>query len=495
MPADHPDRNPRQSTVRPRRSQPRSTRLDAVTVERDVRGLWAPSVRWLTGGLALTVTLVAFESLSVATILPVVSRHLGDLRLYGWVFSAFFLSSLVGTVVGGNLSDRSRGGGIRLALVGGLVVFAAGLAVAGAAPTMPVLVTGRVIQGFGAGMVPAAAYAAIGRSYPERLRPQMFATLSTAWVVPGLIGPPLAAQVADHAGWRWVFLGLLPLVAVTAAIVLPVLAAVPPAPDRQDANDAPLPLAASSLVAAGAGLILLGFTVAGPVASPPLILAGILVLVPSLRRLTPPGTLHARAGLPAVVLVRGLLTFGFFAGDAYVPLTLTAIRHTSTTYAGITLTASTIAWTAGSWAQTRIIHRRGPRPLVAGGLALVVAGLATMASLLWPAVPIGVAIVAWTVAGFGIGLAYSPISITALGWARPGEEGRTSASVQLMDVLGTGLGTGIAGAAVAIVHQQHGAARLGLGLAYAVAALAALLGLVITPRLPSRASKTPIPSI
>jgi MFS family permease len=462
-----------------------------VTVEPDVRGLWSPSVRRLTGGLALTVTLVAFESLSVATILPVVSRHLGDLRLYGWVFSAFFLSSLVGAVVGGNLSDRTRGGGIRLALVGGLVVFAAGLAVAGAAPTMAVLVLGRLIQGLGAGMVPAAAYAAIGRSYPERLRPRMFATLSTAWVVPGLIGPPLAAQVADHAGWRWVFLGLLPLVVITAAITLPALSAVPPAPDRQDAA-APLPLAASSLVAAGAGLILLGFTVAAPVASPPLILAGIVVLVPSLRRLTPPGTLHARAGLPAVVLARGLLTFGFFAGDAYVPLTLTAIRHTSTTYAGITLTASTIAWTAGSWAQTRVIHRRGPRPLVAGGLALVVAGLALMASLLWPAVPIGVALVAWTVAGFGIGMAYSPISVTALGWAHRGEEGRTSASVQLMDVLGTGLGTGIAGAAVAIVHQQDGPARLGLGLAYAVAAVAALVGLAITPRLPRRASKAPV---
>lgn len=464
-----------------------------MTAERDVGGLWAPSVRRLTSGLVLTITLVAFESLSVATILPVVSRNLGDLRLYGWVFSAFFLSSLIGAVVGGGLSDRTRGGGIRLALVGGLVVFAAGLAIAGGAPTMPVLVAGRLVQGLGAGMVPAAAYAAIGRSYPERFRPRMFATLSTAWVVPGLIGPPLAAQVAQHTGWRWVFLGLLPLVAVTAAITLPALASVPPAPDRQEAGDAPLPLAASSLVAAGAGLILLGFTVASTVASPLLILAGILVLVPSLRRLTPPGTLRARAGLPAAVLTRGLLTFGFFAGDAYVPLTLTAVRHTSTTYAGITLTASTIAWTAGSWAQTRIIHRRGPRPLVGGGLALVVAGLGLMATLLWPAVPVGLAILAWTVAGFGIGMAYSPISVTALGWARRGEEGRTSASVQLMDVLGTGLGAGIAGAAVAIVHQQHGAARLGLGLAYAVAAAVALVGLAITPRLPTQASKTQVP--
>src|SRR5579862_5987103 len=166
-------------------------------------GVWAPERRVLTVGIALAVTVVAFESLSVATILPVVSRHLGDLRLYGWVFSAFFLASLVGIVVSGAVSDNR---GVGLPLVGGLLVFAGGLVIAGTARDMPILVAGRVVQGFGAGAVPAAAYAAIGRAYPPRLRATMFATLSTAWVVPGLVGPALAAQVATHIGWRWVFL-------------------------------------------------------------------------------------------------------------------------------------------------------------------------------------------------------------------------------------------------------------------------------------------------
>jgi MFS family permease len=99
-----------------------------------------------------------------------------------------------------------------------------------------------------------------------------------------------------------------------------------------------------------------------------------------------------------------------------------------------------------------------------------------------------VALVAWTVAGFGVGLAYSPISLTALGWARSGNEGRVSASVQLCDVLGTALGTGAAGAAVAIVHQHGGPARLGLGLAFAIAASVGLVGLAVAPRLPTTTS-------
>ena len=219
-----------------------------------------------------------------------------------------------------------------------------------------------------------------------------------------------------------------------------------------------------------------------------LVAVGGFALIPALRRLTPAGTLRARAGLPATVLTRGLLTFGFFAGDAYVPLTLTSIRHTSTTFAGLTLTVSTIAWTAGAWVQARAIQHRSARLLIAFGLGLVLAGLGGMASLLSPAVPVWTALVAWTVAGFGIGVAYSPISLTALGWARPGNEGRVSASLQLCDVLGTALGTGVAGAAVAVVHQRGGSARLGLSLAYGAAAAVTIVGLAVTPRLPTRTS-------
>ena len=69
------------------------------------------------------------------------------------------------------------------------------------------LVGARFIQGLGAGTIPPIAYVAIGRSLPERLRPRMFATLSTAWVLPGVIGPALAGLVGETLGWRYVFLG------------------------------------------------------------------------------------------------------------------------------------------------------------------------------------------------------------------------------------------------------------------------------------------------
>src|ERR1700727_1462732 len=94
-------------------------------------GIWTPAQRQLTVGLVLAVTFVAFEALAVATILPVVGRQLGDLRLYGWVFSAFLLASLIGIVLAGTLADRVPLGRPMLA---GRVLFALGLIIGGGAP-------------------------------------------------------------------------------------------------------------------------------------------------------------------------------------------------------------------------------------------------------------------------------------------------------------------------------------------------------------------------
>ena len=441
-------------------------------------GIWAPAQRPLTVGLVLAVTFVAFEALAVATILPVVGRQLGDLRLYGWVFSAFLLASLIGIVLAGTLADRVPLGQPMLA---GLVLFAVGLIIGGTAPDMLVLVAGRAVQGLGAGVVPAVAYVAISRCYAEESRPRMFAVLSTAWVVPGLIGPAVAALVAAAVGWRWVFLGLLPLVIAAGVLVVLALRHVPPPATPPTAT---VPYLATLGVVAGAGTALAALSSGIALAAAVGGIAGAALLAVSMRRLTPPRYLSARPGLTATILSRSLLTCCFFAGDAYVPYAIVTVRHASTGVAALALTASTLTWTAGSWVQARNIARLGPRRLVRPGECLVAVGLGIMCLVLLPAVPPELAVLAWAVAGTGMGLAYAPLSVTTLDRAAPGEEGRATSSLQLCDVLGQAIGTGVAGAIVATGSRiGHGP---GVGLAFAFAIGVALTGVIVGARLPGQ---------
>jgi MFS family permease len=451
-------------------------------------GLWSPGRRALTLGLVLNVTIVASEALAVSTIMPIVAKDLGNNRdLYGWVFSGFFLGDLVGIVIAGALIDR---GGLVRPFVLGLGLFSAGLLVGGLAPTMLVLVAGRVLQGLGAGAIPAVSYVSIGRALPEDLRPRMFATISTAWVLPGIIGPTVAAFVAQTFHWRVVFLGLLPLIAVAAAMTLPAIAAVGPAAASGEAEEEHvaaeaarrrLPLAL--VLAAGAGMTVAGLTDASLLPGLPLVVVGIILGFLAFRRLTPAGTLRAVPGLPSAVLLRGFLTFAFFAADAYVALALQDWRGTSATESGVVLTAATLSWTAGAWVQARWIGRIGAPRFVRIGFATVAVGIVGFAAILSPAVPIAVGVVTWAVAGLGMGFSYSPLSLLVLRDAPPGSQGTATAGLQLSDVLGTSLGTGVGGAFIALAHRDGAAGWVGLAWAFGAGVAVAIAGFTLAGRL------------
>jgi MFS family permease len=443
-------------------------------------GLWSPRRRAMTFGLVLTTTLVASEALAVATIMPLVSDDLGGLALYGWVFAGFFLGNLLGIAVAGRQLDRY---GLVRPFALGLGLFALGLVIGGLAPSMPILIAGRILQGIGAGYEPPTAYVAIGRAYPDALRPRILFWLSVAWVLPGLIGPALSAEVAKGFGWRAVFLGLLPFVAVTGGLTLRALAAA----DRPN-GPAPTVAAGGRLVpavrlAVGAGLLVAATTLSVPALGIPLAAGGLALGVPAFRRLTPDGTMRARHGLPAAVLLRGVLTFAFFAADAYVPLLLVEVRGADVSLGGVALTVATLTWTAGAWVQAHTIGRLGARPLVAAGFGVVAIGISGLVPALLPAVPVGIAVVALGIAGLGMGFAYSPLSIVVLREAEPGAEGASTSALSLSDVLGTALGTGVAGAILGSAVALGAGTAAGLGGAFSLSAVVAVVGFLASRRL------------
>jgi len=117
----------------------------------------APQVsqRALTIGVCATIVAIAFEAISVATAMPVAARDLNGLNYYAWAFSLFLIGMLFATVVCGRLSDRI---GPAKPLLAGLVIFLAGLVVAGTARHMAQLVLGRLVQGLGSGTMNVAIF-------------------------------------------------------------------------------------------------------------------------------------------------------------------------------------------------------------------------------------------------------------------------------------------------------------------------------------------------
>lgn len=454
-------------------------------------GLWSPERRRLTAALVLTITLVAFESLAVATVMPVVADDIGGLGLYGWVFSAFFLGSLLGIVLAGWAADRR---GTRPPFAAGLLLFTAGLLVGGMAPTMGVLVGGRVLQGVGAGVIPAVAYATVARSYPPELRPRVFAVFSSAWVVPGLVGPAAATGIEHATSWRVVFLALVPLVALAAAMVLPVLSDRAPVPaGRGGRPGGPEPGGGggpelhgreAGVLVTGVAAVLAGLGARPVAAAVALVVAGATTASWAFVRLVPPGTVRLRAGLPATVAARGILTFAFFGTDAYVSLAVTEGHGAATWVGGLALTCATLAWTVGAWVQQRLVLSRGPRWLVRRGFGVVATGIGLMLLSLLPGVPVGATVLAWGIGGLGMGLSYAPISVTVLASAEPGGEGRASAALQLTDVLGVSLGTGVTGAFVALGDGRGWATSTSLTAAFLVTVAVAAGGVAAAARLP-----------
>ena len=445
-------------------------------------GVWSPDRRRLTLGLTLTISFVASEALAVSTVLPKIKDDLDGIELYGWVMSAFFLGTMVGIVVAGQSADRL---GAAPAFTLGLVLFVAGLLAGGIAPSMLVLVLARAVQGFGAGAVPAIGYFCIGRSYPDSLKPRMFAVLATAWVVPGVLGP-VAASLIEHAfGWRWVFLALVPLVITSGFFTLPAMRPIGPGaahPDGPAVSRLPVVL----LAAAGAAALLSGL---GNLSSNlplgvGLLAVGLPLTWVTYRRLVPPGTLTARPGLPAAILARGSLTFAFFGVDGFVPLALAEVRGLDPLLIGVSVTLTTLAWTTAAWVQERLVQDVGARRLVMAGHAIVLVSVGVTALGLFPSVPLAVPFAGWTLGGFGIGLAYAPISLTVLRSAEEGREGAISASLQLTEQLGIALGIGAGGAAIKVGHGLGWTSTTGIAIAWAIGATVALAGVVIATRLP-----------
>lgn len=388
--------------------------------------LWTGPQAPVVAGIFSLAFLMAFESLAVATIMPTVADELDGLDMYALAFAMPIAVGVVSMTVAGPLMDR-RGPG--LGVRAGVGVFAAGLVIAGLAPSMPIFLMGRAVQGFGIGFVTVGLYVVIGQTFHESLRARVFTVMTSAWLLPALVGPVLAGAVAELAGWRWVFLAVPVLAVGAVGLIWGALG--------QIAGDPAVTFDRHRIVwaaAAAAGVLMVSMGAQGSyVVSLALFLIGSALVLCNAPRLIPAGAWTGRRGLPAVIATRSLLSAAFFGAETYVPLSLVEHRGLSTAQAGALLTGSAVMWFAGAWLGTHVPLLASSSLRVRLGAACVLLAVLTSALTLVDAVPVAVLAVLWSVGGLGMGLATPTLGVLLLDHSAPAEQGANSAGMQTSD--------------------------------------------------------------
>lgn len=431
--------------------------------------VWDPRFVWVTVGAVALVFLAAMQALAVTTVMPVVAVDLDGAALYAVAFAGTLATSVIGMVAVGAWSDRS---GPVWPLASAVILFLVGLVMAGLAPTMELLVAGRLVQGLGTGGMTVALYVVVARIYPSSLHGRVFAAFSAAWVIPSLIGPFLAGAVTEYLHWRWVFLGVAALTLVAYAMVAIRLWTTPLRTDDPSTARILPRMACAVAVAAGAlGLSLAGETGAWAGA---VVTASLVVIVLAARPLLPRRTLLSGRGLPSVVLMRALIAGALFGAEIYVPYLLIAEYGFSPTWAGLGLTTAAIAWAVAAELQGRFGDRLGnARITIIGTVQLVAATLFAASTAWWHLHPL-VMIIGWALAGGGMGLMYPRLTVLTLAYSTPQNQGFNSAALSISDSIGASTAIAVMG----LVFTALVGTDAGFPAVFLIATALALLALV-----------------
>jgi len=437
-------------------------------------------------GIFATVFLVAFEAMAVAAAMPIAAAELDGLGLYAWSFTGFLVASLVAMVAAGEVADRV---GPRRPLFGGVAIFISGLVLAGVAQSMVPFVLARAVQGIGGGFIIVALYLVVARAFPDEVRPRVFGIMAAGWVLPSVVGPTVAGYLAENVSWRWVFLGLAPLVVPTTALMLGRLRALDgPSAGDHDAESARVrgPRRVGFAVVAAVGVALV--QVAGQDlawTSVAVAAAGLGMLVPSLRPLLPAGALRLRRGLPTSVVMRGLLAASFFGAETFIPLMLVEHRGLPATYSGLSLTSGALGWAAGSWVQSRPGLRLPRHRLIQLGATLVTAGIAVVAVILVGDFPVWLVAVGWVAAGMGMGMSMASTSVLVMQQSPTADQGANAAALQISDSTLSVLFIGLGGTVLATGGGED-AGSVTFLIIFVVMAAVGVVAALVAPRVRER---------
>ncbi|MGZ8777480.1 MAG: MFS transporter, partial [Mycobacterium sp.] len=346
----------------------------ATTATGSWRELLGPKYLGASTVLAGGVALYATNEFLTISLLPSTVADIGGQRLYVWVTTVYLVASVVTATTVSAVLARV---GPRWAYLCGLAVFALGSLFCALAPTMELLLVGRVVQGAAGGLLAGLGYAVINSTLPQSLWTKASALVSAMWGVGTLLGPAAGGLFAQYGSWRWAF-GVLVVLAVAIAVLvpfaLPARHGVPPVRDRIPVwsllllGSAALAISVAgvprnvvwtiALVSLGAGLVAV-FLIVDRCAS-----AAVL-----------PPTAFRPGPLKWIYLTLGMLMAATMV-DLYVPFFGQRLAHLAPVAAGFLGVALAVGWTMSEIASASVTRTKVVVRIVAVAPLVMAVGLA-----------------------------------------------------------------------------------------------------------------------
>lgn len=420
----------------------------------------------LAGGVAL----YAINEFITMSLLPSVVADIGGARLYAWVTTVYLVASVVSATTVGPVLARF---GPRLSYLGALLFFAGGTAVCAAAPSMTVLLAGRLMQGLAGGVLAGLGYAVISAALPERLWTRAAAVVSAMWGVGTLVGPASGGVFAQFGLWRWGF-GVLMFAALLMAVLVPIAL-----PARGGTTEHRVRIPVRSLVLLGVAALLvsvaalprnLAITAGLLVSAAALVVVFVVVDRGAAARVLPRRTFEP-GPLKWIYLTMGLLMAATMV-DMYAPLFGQRLGALPPAAAGFLGAALSVGWTVAEIRSASIADRRVAAQVVRWSPAVMAAGLGLAALAIRDgAGPVAIAALglALAISGVGIGAAWPHLSVWAMGsvegsWVEEGgveggwveggpaddatERAVAAAAINTVQLMCAAFGAGVAGVVV-----------------------------------------------
>jgi MFS family permease len=437
-----------------------------------------PATLMLGGG----VTLYAVESYITATIAPSIVRDIGGLELFSWMTTLFVAAGVLGSIT---VATRPKGIGLRAIYVAAALIFGVGSLACAIAPTMPVLLIGRAVQGYGSGMLSGLAYAFIRFIYPEPLWRRASTLYAAIWGVATVLGPTLGGLFAAGSAWREAFLILVPvavLVALSGRWLLPDVA--------DDRIDTRTPLIQIILLLAAVLFVSIAGTIEHGSYKTMLIAASIVLVATMVLierksevRLLPYGAVMLSNPIARLYLTIFTMML-VLTSDIYIPYFLQTLHGVTPLVSGYLVALVALGWTIAAFFSASFSGRQAAFAIISGCI-LETAATASLIPFLATNTPFDTvarfapAVITMFLMGFGVGLGWAHLVTRIIGIARRTEQDKASAAISMTQSLGGAFGAALAGVIVNGAGLTYpGGISGGLSAAMWLYALMAIPGLI-----------------